>query len=59
MKRIEYPVEQTIARVEAMPWPRRAKEMMGFVLRSGRLPAHLDEEEPASVLENEPDPEEG
>ena len=58
MKRIEYPVEQTIARIEAMPWPRRGKEIMGFVLRSGRLPAHLDQEGSASVVEDEPDPDE-
>ena len=59
MKRIEYPVDQTIARIEAMPWPRRGKEIMGFVLRSGRLPAHLDQEGSASVVEDEPDPDEG
>jgi diadenosine tetraphosphatase ApaH/serine/threonine PP2A family protein phosphatase len=38
LKRIAYPVEQTIERVESMPWPRRAKDLMGHVLRSGRLP---------------------
>jgi putative phosphoesterase len=38
MKRIPYSVEQTVARVEAMPWQRRAKEMMTYVLRTGRLP---------------------
>ena len=59
MKRIEYPVDQTISRIEAMPWPRRGKEIMGFVLRSGRLPAHLDQEALASGREDEPDPEEG
>jgi hypothetical protein len=59
MKRIEYPIDQTIARVEAMPWPRRGKEIMEYVLRSGRLPAHLDQEGPASILGDDPDPEEG
>ncbi len=59
LKRIEYPVDQTIARIEAMPWPRRGKEIMGFVLRSGRLPAHLDQEGPASALEDEPDLDDG
>ncbi len=38
MKRVAYQVEQTVARVEAMPWPRRAKDIMGYVLRTGRLP---------------------
>ena len=33
-----YPVEETIARIEAMPWSPRAKEMMQHALRSGRLP---------------------
>ena len=39
MKRVAYPIEQTVARVEAMPWPRRAKDIMAHVLRVGRLPA--------------------
>ena len=38
LKRVAYPIEETIARVEAMPWPRRAKEIMAHVLRLGRLP---------------------
>jgi len=37
-KRVTYPVEETIARIEAMPWSQRAKEMMQHALRSGRLP---------------------
>ena len=39
LKRIAYPVEETISRVEASPWPDRAKEMLTHVLRVGRLPA--------------------
>ena len=38
LRRIPYPIEETVARVEAMPWPRKAKEMTAFVLRLGRLP---------------------
>jgi putative phosphoesterase len=38
LRRVEYPVEETVRRVEAMPWDRRAKEMTAFVLRNGRLP---------------------
>jgi putative phosphoesterase len=38
LRRTAYEVEQTVARVEAMPWPRRAKEITAYVLRTGRLP---------------------
>jgi putative phosphoesterase len=38
LKRVEYPIEETVRRVEAMPWHPRAKEMTAFVLRNGRLP---------------------
>lgn len=41
LKRVAYPVEETVCRVEAMPWPRRAKEIMSAVLRLGRLPADM------------------
>jgi putative phosphoesterase len=37
LKRVAYPVEETIARIESMPWPRRAKDLMCHVLRFGRL----------------------
>jgi putative phosphoesterase len=37
LKRVDYPVEETVARVEQMPWPRRAKEITASVLRLGRL----------------------
>ena len=37
LKRVEYPIEQTVARIEEMPWPRRAKEITASVLRLGRL----------------------
>lgn len=55
LKRVAYPIEQTIARVEDMPWPRRAKEMMGQVLRLGRMPAEQDREE-TDFVDDEPDP---
>ena len=38
LKRVFYPVDETIARIEAMPWSPRAKEMMTHALRAGRLP---------------------
>jgi putative phosphoesterase len=54
LKRVEYPVEDTIARLEAMPWPRRAKDTMATVLRIGRLPLEADGG-PQSPLDAEPD----
>ena len=46
LKRIDYPVEQTVARIEASGIPPRAKLLLAHGLRNGRLPdglvAHLD-----------------
>jgi putative phosphoesterase len=39
LKRVEYPVEETIARIDAGPLPDRAKWMLAESLRTGRLPA--------------------
>jgi putative phosphoesterase len=39
LRRAAYPIEETIARIEEMPWPRRAKDIAASVLRLGRLPA--------------------
>jgi putative phosphoesterase len=38
LKRVEYPVEETVARVESSPLPERAKELLCHCLRAGRLP---------------------
>jgi len=38
LKRVEYPVEDTIARIEASSLPDRAKQLMCSSLRNGRLP---------------------
>jgi hypothetical protein len=57
LKRLAYPVEETVCRVEAMPWPRRAKEIMSAVLRLGRLPAEMDGGFGAAAID-EPDPDE-
>jgi putative phosphoesterase len=46
LKRMEYPVDETIARVESSAFPDRAKQLMSYGLRYGRLP----EPEPALVL---------
>jgi putative phosphoesterase len=59
LKRVAYPVEETVARVEAMPWPRRAKDIMAYVLRLGRLPVHTEEDGSGSALDDDPDPDDG
>jgi putative phosphoesterase len=56
LKRVEYPIEATVARVESMPWPRRAKDITASVLRLGRLPAQFDQDEPSTASDGEPDP---
>jgi putative phosphoesterase len=59
LKRITYPVEETIGRIEAMPWPERAKELMAQVLRFGRLsgltPDTEAEVDLGASLEDNPD----
>ncbi len=39
LKRVEYPVEETIARMEALDVPEKAKRLYAAGLRQGRLPA--------------------
>jgi putative phosphoesterase len=53
LKRTAYPVEETLARIDAAPWPDRAKEMMSHVLRVGRLPA-VGPEQPTTTTEVDP-----
>lgn len=38
LKRVEYPIEETISRIEATSLPDRAKQLMSHSLRTGRLP---------------------
>jgi putative phosphoesterase len=48
LKRVAYPIEETISRIEATPLPDRAKRLMSHSLREGRLPdapADLEEAE--------------
>jgi putative phosphoesterase len=54
LKRIEYPVEDTVRRVEAMPWHQRAKEMTAFVLRNGRLPIGQPSQAPSPGPDDRP-----
>ncbi len=41
LKRVEYPIEETVARVEATDLPERAKELLRHAFRAGRLPDAL------------------
>jgi len=68
LKRIEYPIEQTIARLDASSLPSRAKEMLRESYRMGRLARPFrgpdpgesadsgPEAEPEPEVEAEPDP---
>jgi putative phosphoesterase len=38
LKRVAYPIEETVARVEASPLPERAKQLLAYSFRNGRLP---------------------
>ncbi len=57
LKRVAYPVEETIARVDASALPERAKQILRQSLRLGRLP----ESDPGieNEIEIEPEPEPG
>jgi putative phosphoesterase len=49
LKRVAYPVDDTVARIEATDLPERAKRLMAEVLRTGRMPsqgADPDEDAP-------------
>ncbi len=41
LRRVEYPVEETVKVLEASPLPERAKVMLAAVYRTGALPPHL------------------
>ena len=57
LRRISYPIEETVTRVEAMPWPRRAKEIMAYALRIGKLPLDMGPEASGTaILDDDPDP---
>jgi putative phosphoesterase len=56
LKRVAYAVEETVARIETMPWPRRAKEITAHVLRLGRLPSAMEDDGSDLSLDDEPDP---
>ena len=38
LKRVPYPIEETVARIKALPIPERAQSLLSHCLRHGRLP---------------------
>ncbi len=52
LKRVAYPVDETIEHIEAMPWPRRAKELMSQTLRIGRLPGTIPDSQAEAEVES-------
>jgi putative phosphoesterase len=56
LKRLEYPVSETIARIDEMPWPQRAKDYMSYVLRNGYLPQNENPDAKPLPLSPESDP---
>ena len=57
LKRVEYPVEETIARIDASLLPDRAKQMFRDCYRTGRLNRAGRDEGPAPGPEFEPEEE--
>jgi diadenosine tetraphosphatase ApaH/serine/threonine PP2A family protein phosphatase len=55
LKRVVYPVEETIARIQRLGWPRRAQEMIEHVLRFGRLPGTTSDPGPEAEVEPDAD----
>jgi putative phosphoesterase len=53
LKRIPYPIEETVASIESSPWPDRAKAMLTHVVRHGRLPLPSNLAEPTSAPDGE------
>lgn len=52
LKRVVYPVEETIARIGRLGWPRRAQEMIEHALRFGRLPGATPDPDPEAEAES-------
>jgi hypothetical protein len=55
LRRVDYPIDDTVARVEASTLPERAKRLMINSLRFGRL-AGAAPSDPRAESEPEPDP---
>jgi diadenosine tetraphosphatase ApaH/serine/threonine PP2A family protein phosphatase len=58
LKRVAYPIEETVQRVDASPLPDRAKQLMIESLRLGRLPGPRAEGDASADTSLEPDVEE-
>jgi putative phosphoesterase len=63
LKRVAYPVEETIRKIEAMNWPRRARDQLIHVLLTGRLPGNTPDPDNLDDVDQDgelaPDPEAG
>lgn len=53
LKRIPYPIEETVAAIQASPCPDRAKTMLTHVMRTGRLPQPADSTVDPSAVEED------
>ncbi|OJW16767.1 MAG: YfcE family phosphodiesterase [Planctomycetales bacterium 71-10] len=53
LKRVPYPVEETVASIQSAPWPDRAKAMLTHVVRNGRLPQPASFAEPSATADGE------
>lgn len=53
LKRIPYPIDETVAAIESSPWPDRAKTMLSHVIRHGRLPTPENLSEPSGPVDGQ------
>jgi putative phosphoesterase len=56
LKRVEYPVEETVSRLQASPVPDRAKQILAHCFRKGRLPDGFPEDDGYELADPDPDP---
>jgi len=54
LKRVEYPLEETIARIEASSVPAKAKQVLAHCLRFGRLPEYSADAPPVETTDTPP-----
>jgi putative phosphoesterase len=53
LKRVPYPIEETVAAIRSSPWPERAKIMLTHVVRNGRLPQPASTDETTTAADGE------
>jgi diadenosine tetraphosphatase ApaH/serine/threonine PP2A family protein phosphatase len=52
LKRVGYPIEETIRRIQQTGWPQRARNLMTHVLRTGRLPGNTPDPDAEAEAES-------